>query len=124
MAARAMVAPIESIAEAIQQTNRAYLDGLPGITLDGADKMIASLRKKVGPFVQAVSQLPAVRTKRSEADEMREDAVTLLMNMGLKRLEAQRGVDELLATRDDIVSIQDIITEFFRAQHARSGRAG
>src|SRR5438034_938665 len=49
-AGRAMVAPVEQIAAAIHQANRAYLDGLPGITLDGADKIIASLRKKVGSF--------------------------------------------------------------------------
>jgi Holliday junction DNA helicase RuvA len=119
VAARAMVAPIESIAEAIQQSNRVYLDGLPGITLDGADKIIASLRKKVGPFLQPISRLPAPRARRTEEEEMRDDAVTLLMQMGLKRPEAQRGVDELLASREDITSIQDIITEFFRAQHGR-----
>jgi Holliday junction DNA helicase RuvA len=119
VAARAMVAPIESIAEAIQQANRAYLDSLPGITLDGADKIIASLRKKVTPFVQPISRLPAARPRRTEEEEMRDDAVQLLMQMGLKRPEAQRGVDELLASREDITSIQDIITEFFRAQHAR-----
>jgi Holliday junction DNA helicase RuvA len=118
-AARAMVAPVESIAEAIQQSNRAYLDSLPGITLDGADKMIASLRKKVGPFLQPISRLPAARPRRSEEEEMRDDAVTLLMQMGLKRPEAQRGVDQLLATREDITSIQDIITEYFRAEHGR-----
>jgi hypothetical protein len=38
--------------------------------------------------------------------------------MGLKRPEAQRGVEQLLASRDDITSIQDIITEYFKAQHA------
>jgi Holliday junction DNA helicase RuvA len=125
VAARAMVAPIETIAEAIQQGNRAYLDGLPGITLDGADKIIASLRKKVGPFVQPISRVPATHVRRSEADEMREDAIAILMQTGLKRPEAQRGVDQLLATRDDITTIQDIVTEFFRAQHARTtGRAG
>jgi Holliday junction DNA helicase RuvA len=119
VAARAMVAPTESIAEAIQQSNRVYLDGLPGITLDGADKMIASLRKKVAPFVQPISRLPATHARKSEEEEMRDDAVTLLMRMGLKRPEAQQGVDQLLATRDDITSLQDIITEYFRAQHAR-----
>jgi Holliday junction DNA helicase RuvA len=119
VAARAMVAPIESIAQAIQEPNRVYLDGLPGITLDGADKIIASLRKKVGAFLQPISRLPAARARRSEAEEMRDDAVTLLLQMGLKRPEAQRGVDELLASREDITSIQDIITEFFRAQHGR-----
>ena len=120
LAARAMVAPIESIAEAISSGNRAFLDGLPGVTLDGADKIIASLRKKVGPFVEPTVARPAAATRapRTEADEMRDDAVTLLVQMGLKRLEAQRGVDQLLATRDDVISIQDIITEFFRSQRA------
>src|SRR6478736_4652989 len=74
VAARAMVAPIEGIAEAIQQGNRVYLDGLPGITLDGADKMIASLRKKVGPFVQPTSEVPPPVVRRTDAEEMRDDA--------------------------------------------------
>jgi Holliday junction DNA helicase RuvA len=125
LAARAMVAPIESIAEAIQDGNRAFLDGLPGITLDGADKVIASLRKKVAPFVAAatprVSTLPA---RRSEAEEIRDDAVALLVVMGIKRPDAQRGVDQLLATREDVSSIQDIVTEYFKAQHARTQRSG
>jgi Holliday junction DNA helicase RuvA len=121
VASRAMTAPIEDIAAAIHQANRAYLDGLPGITLDGADKIIASLRKKVGPFLQPLSRVPSVAVggHRSEADEMRADAVQLLMQMGLKRPEAQRGVEQLLASRDDITSLQDIITEYFKAQHAR-----
>jgi Holliday junction DNA helicase RuvA len=118
VASRAMTEPVEAIAAAIHQANRAYLDGLPGITLDGADKIIASLRKKVAPFLQPLSRIPAAPTRRSEADEMRADAVQLLMQMGLKRPEAQRGVEQLLATREDITSIQDIITEYFKAQHA------
>jgi holliday junction DNA helicase RuvA len=122
-AARAMVAPVETLAEAIQQGNRAYLDGLPGITLEGADKIIAGLRKKVGPFVQPAARVAVPRVRLSEADEMREDAITLLIQMGLKRLEAQRGVDQLLAARDDIVSVQDIITHFLRGQAARSQRS-
>src|ERR1700682_5202553 len=67
LAARAMVGPIESIAEAIQDGNRAFLDGLPGITLDGADKIIASLRKKVGPFVQpSTSRASPLPVRKSE----------------------------------------------------------
>jgi holliday junction DNA helicase RuvA len=124
VASRAMVAPIEAIAEAIHQGNRAFLDGLPGITLDGADRMIASLRKKVGPFIRPISRLPAARPRRSDAEELRDDAIRLLMGMGLKRPEAQRGVDQLLSTRDDLTSIQDLITEYFRAQHSRTDRSG
>jgi Holliday junction DNA helicase RuvA len=124
VASRAMTAPVEDIAAAIHQANRAWLDGLPGITLDGADKIIASLRKKVAPFLQPLTRLPAAAARRSEADEMRADAVQLLMQMGLKRPEALRGVDQLLSSRDDITSIQDIITEFFKVQHARGQGAG
>jgi Holliday junction DNA helicase RuvA len=123
VAARAIVAPIETIAEAIQQGNRAYLDGLPGITLEGADKIIASLRKKVGPFVQPAARVAVPRVRLSEADEMREDAIALLVQMGLKHFDAQRGVDQLLAARDDIVSVQDIVTHFLRGQSARSQRS-
>jgi Holliday junction DNA helicase RuvA len=124
LAARAMSTPIEAIAEAIHEGNRAFLDGLPGITLDGADKLIASLRKKVSPFVQPTERIATVRAPRTEADEIRDDAVTLLIQLGLKRLEAQRGVDQLLASRDDITSVQDIITEYFRAQQPRGLRSG
>ena len=60
--------------------------------------------------------------RRSEADEIRDDAVSLLVVMGIKRPEAQRGVDQLLASREDVTSIQDIVTEYFRAQHARTER--
>lgn len=126
LAARSMVVPIEQFAAAVQDGNRAFLDGLPGITLEGADKIIASLRKKVGPFVAPLDGVPRNQPAgpRSEADEMREDAVALLVVMGIKRPEAQRGVDQLLSTREDITSIQDIVTEFLRAQHARAQRSG
>jgi holliday junction DNA helicase RuvA len=124
LAARSMVVPIDSFAEAIQDGNRAFLDGLPGITLDGADKIIASLRKKVGPFVVAMPRTAAPAVRRSEADALREDAVALLVVMGIKRLEAQRGVEQLLASREDITSIQDIVTEYLRVQHSRAQRPG
>ncbi len=121
-AARAMVVPIDQIASAIQDGNRAFLDGLPGVTVDGADKMIASLRKKVAAFVEVADGRAGRREPRTEADEVREDAVSLLVQMGLKRAEAQRAVDGLLGKRDDITSVQDIVTEYFRLQRENRSR--
>jgi Holliday junction DNA helicase RuvA len=120
-AARAMSVPIHEIADAIQQGNRAFLDGLPGITLDGAEKMIASLRKKVGPYVQAPTAQPARRAKAE--DDVRGDAILLLVQMGLKRPDAQRAVDHLLATHEDVLSVQDIVTEYLRGRQ-RAAAAG
>jgi len=121
-AARAIVVPIDQIASAIQGGNRAFLDGLPGITLDGADKMIASLRKKVGPFVEgAEGAAPVRRGPRTPADEVREDAVALLIQMGLKRIDAVRAVSGILSDQDGITSVQDVVTEYLRLhREARS----
>src|SRR5260370_27915643 len=100
-----MVTSTERIDEDSQDGNREFLDGLPGITLDGADKMIASLRKKVAPFVQPTSRIAAVPVRRSEADEIRADAVALLVQMGLKPPEAQRGRDQLFPTPEHALRI-------------------
>lgn len=121
-AARAMAVPIDQIAQAIQDGNRAFLDGLPGITIDGAEKMIASLRKKVGPFVESAPRAAGAR-RHGAQDDIRGDAVLLLVQMGLKRPDAQRAVDQLLASREDIVSVQDIVTEYLRSRQ-RAASAG
>jgi Holliday junction DNA helicase RuvA len=115
-AARAMAVPIAHIAEAIQEGNKAFLDGLPGVTVDGAEKMIASLRKKVGPFVEA--RIPVPRRARTEGDDVLEDAVSLLVVMGVKRPEAQRAVEQLLKDRDEVSTVQDVITAYFRMRRA------
>jgi Holliday junction DNA helicase RuvA len=120
LAARAMAVPIENLAQAIQQGNKVYLDELPGVTLDGAEKMIASLRKKVAPFVHPVAP---VSPRVGAAGGIREDVVNALVHMGARRLDAERGVDDLLATRDDLVTVQDLLTEYLRAYRS-AGRAG
>ena len=118
LAARAMAVPIENVAQAIQQGNKVYLDELPGVTLDGAEKMIATLRKKVASFVQPVQQ-----PQRAVTGGIREDVVNALVHMGARRLDAERGVDHLLATRDDLITVQDLLTEYLRAYRS-AGRAG
>jgi Holliday junction resolvasome RuvABC DNA-binding subunit len=117
LAARAMAVPIENLAQAIQQGNKAYLDELPGVTLDGAEKMIATLRKKVSSFAQPVERL------QRPSGGIREDVVNALVHMGARRLDAERGVDHLLATRDDLITVQDLLTEYLRAYRS-AGRAG
>ena len=42
--------------------------------------------------------------------------------MGVKRPDAQRGVEQLLKDREDITSVQDVITEYFRLQRVSTPR--
>lgn len=114
-AAKAISVPIARIAQAIQEGNKTYLDGLPGITLDGAEKMVAGLRKKVGPFLQTAASSITTASGATRDDEIRDDAIQLLTVMGVKRPDAQRGVDELLSTNEELVTVQDLITTYLRA---------
>src|SRR6266516_4873713 len=49
-APKAMVLPVNVLARAIQEGNRELLDRLPGVSSSGAEKIIASLRKKVAAY--------------------------------------------------------------------------
>jgi Holliday junction DNA helicase RuvA len=117
-AVRAMSLPVSSIARAIQEGNKPFLDGLPGVTLDGAERIIASLRKKVGPFVHEEPE-PLV-ARAAGANELQTDAVDLLVVMGVRRPDAQRGVDQLLGERDDLIGVEDVIREYLRVYHNRT----
>ncbi len=122
VAARAMILPINRIAQAIQEQNTRLVDSLPGISPAGAEKIVATLRQKMATFA-ALEEVEPARVADSR-DELEGLAVALLVVMGIKRPDAQRGVDQLLATREDITSIQDIVTEFLRAQRGRTQRPG
>jgi Holliday junction DNA helicase RuvA len=111
-AARAMVLPINRIAQAIQEGNRQLVDSLPGISADGADKIIVSLRKRVAPFA-ALADVAAPPVPASD-DELERLAVGLLVEMGIKRVDATRDVARLLRDRPDLRAVEDLVMEYFR----------
>jgi Holliday junction DNA helicase RuvA len=111
-AARAMVLPINHIAQAIQEGNRQLVDSLPGISAEGAEKIIASLRKRVAPFA-ALEETAAAPAPASE-DELERLAVALLVEMGIKRPDAQRDVTRLRKEHPDLRTVEDLVMEYFR----------
>lgn len=118
-AAKAMAIPIPRIAAAIVDGNKALLDGLPGVTLEGAEKMIAALRKKVGPFVEKEAPAPVQkRPTPGGPEELKQDAVDLLVVMGVKRPDAQRGVESIVGDDAGLLTVQEVITEYFRLHGA------
>jgi holliday junction DNA helicase RuvA len=117
-AAKAMVLPVNVLATAIQEGNRELLDRLPGVSSTGAEKIIASLRKKVATFttLEHVAAAPPADTR----DELKADATDLLVVMDVKKAEANRGVEQILEAEPDICTVQDVITEFFRRRQKMS----
>lgn len=111
-AAKALVLPVNVLATAIQEGNRELLDRLPGVSSSGAEKIIASLRKKVAEF--ATLEHVAAAPPADSRDELKSDAVDLLVVMDVRKQEAARAVEQILESEPDLYTVQDVITEFFR----------
>jgi holliday junction DNA helicase RuvA len=113
-ACRAMVLPINRIAEAIREQNVRLVDSLPGISTAGAEKIVASLRQKMAPF--EALEVVARPAAAGDDDELKRLAVELLVEMGIKRPDATRSVARLLKERPDIAAVEDVVMEYFRKQ--------
>ena len=111
-AARAMVLPINRIAEAIRDQNTHLVDSLPGISAAGAEKIVATLRKKVGPFAEL--EEVASPTAPTSDDELRRLAVDLLVEMGIRRPDASRAVVKLLEAEPAPRTVEDVVMEYFK----------
>lgn len=106
-ALRAMVRPVQEVAAMIEDQDAKGLSGLPGIGPATAEKIIATLRRKIPKFALLIGrELPAggdkVRDIASEAfDAMRalghSDAdARRLIDEALERKKKYKDVDELL----------------------------
>ena len=111
-AARAMVLPINRIAQAIAEQNTRLVDSLPGISAAGAEKIVATLRQKVASF--AALEDTAAPPRPADDDELKRLAVELLVEMGIKRPDATRDVTRLLKARPELQAVEDVVMEYFR----------
>jgi Holliday junction DNA helicase RuvA len=111
-AARAMVLPINRIAQAIQEQNTRLVDSLPGISAAGAEKIVATLRQKVATFA-ALEEEPS-GAQPADDDELKRLSITLLVEMGIKRPDATRDVTRLLKARPELRAVEDVVMEYFR----------
>jgi holliday junction DNA helicase RuvA len=111
-AARAMVLPIHSMAEAIRDQNTHLVDSLPGISAAGAEKIVASLRRKVERFT-TLEEPPGPDLPPSD-DELKRLATDLLVEMGIRRPDAGRAVAKLLEADPPPRTVEDVVMEYFK----------
>jgi Holliday junction DNA helicase RuvA len=113
-AARALVLPVNRIAAAIRDGNRGLIDNLPGVSADGADKIIAALKKKVDRFASLEDGEESTATLSGDREELKQDSLALLVDMGVRRAEALVTVNRILESQPEITRVEDVVTEFFR----------
>jgi holliday junction DNA helicase RuvA len=123
-ALKALVRPIKEIADAIQRQDSKYLTTLPGIGGATAEKIVATLRRKVtrfalmpAPRIIMVDGQPPIEEPAGAAQvegNVLEDSYQALVAVGHGPVEARDLLDRVLASGKTFASVEDVFEEIYR----------
>jgi len=117
VAARALVAPIADIAEAIVRKDERFLRRLPGIGPQKCRNIVAQLEGKVAKYALLPREEAPKPPPREEVDDVGVLVRDVLVRqMGLKPGEADQAIREALARRPDIDAPEALFEEIYRAR--------
>jgi holliday junction DNA helicase RuvA len=117
VAARALVAPIAEIAEAIVRKDERFLRRLPGIGPQKCRNIVAQLEGKVAKYALLPRDEAPKPPPREEPDAVRVLVRDVLVRqMGLRPGEAEQAIREALARRPDIDAPEALFEEIYRAR--------
>ncbi len=119
-ALKALVRPVREVADAIQRQDVKWLTTLPGVGGPTAEKIIATLKKKVARFALA----PAPTTRAEEdgdgptptvvvGSDILDEAYAALLVLGQNPIEARIRLDNLVATGKTFASTEEVIREIY-----------
>lgn len=111
-ACRALTLSFSVIAGAIDRGDMALLKTLPGIGEQKAREIIAKLQGKVGKFCliqdKFSEELPRVK------DDMKEEALNVLMQLQYKKAEAKEMIDKAIRRNPKASSCEAILNEVYK----------
>lgn len=120
-ALKALVRPMNEIANAIQRQDSKWLTTLPGIGPATAEQVVATLRRKVTKF--ALAPEPSANGDNGDGPAPRavvvdgnviEDAYQALLSVGHSPIEARNRLDKVLATGRSYGSAEEILLEVYK----------
>ena len=112
-AARAMVLPINRIAEAIRDQNTHLVDSLPGHQRGRRREDRGDAAARRSGRSPSWKRSPSPDAPPSD-DELRRLAVDLLVEMGIRRPDASRAVVKLLEADPPPRTVEDVVMEYFK----------
>jgi Holliday junction DNA helicase RuvA len=121
-ALKALVRPVKEVADAIQRQDSKWLTTLPGIGAATAEKVIATLKRKVTRYALATASRAQVNGTESPGPEpvgglggeVLEQTYVALMALGQSPIEARLSLDHALRSGKTFESVQDVITYIFQ----------
>ena len=117
VAARALVAPITDIADAIVRKDERFLRRLPGIGPQKCRNNVAQLEGKVAKYALLPREETPKLAPREEGDEVGALVRDVLVRqMGLRPGEADQAIRDALARNPDIDAPEGLFEEIYRAR--------
>lgn len=114
-AMKAIVHPIERIADAVERKDVGFLRRLPGIGERTAEKIVAALHGKMGKYALLRSEA-RVAAEEPPADFHEEVIQVLTGQLGHRMPEARRMVEEALRRNPTITSTEALFEEVYRVE--------
>lgn len=120
-ALRAMAINTGSIAAAIEDRDLGVLQSLPEIGRRSAETIVATLRGKVGQFVDSGGRVAVGAGGRVTSNgggrtggSLSKEALTVLVQLGERRQDAAAWIDQVLAGDEPPTDVQGVIAEVYR----------
>ncbi|MCA9230769.1 MAG: Holliday junction DNA helicase RuvA [Planctomycetales bacterium] len=115
-ALRAMVRPVQEVAQLIEDQDSKGLSGLPGIGPATAERIIAKLRRKVPKFALLIGR-DSPQTAEVERDVVSE-AFEVLRALGHGEADARRLLDEALSQKKIYKDVESLLHTVYQQRNA------
>lgn len=99
----------DSLLDAIAQGDVVKLQSIPGVGKKTAERISLELKDKAQK-ARSDSDLPPVKVSSNEDKEIRDDALSALMNLGYSTKAAGKAIDKALSVSGEI-TLEAVITE-------------
>ena len=111
-ALKSLTIPISRIAKAIEIGDKGTIKSLPGIGNRMADMIVAELKGKMSKF--ALIKDEKFKVDLDEKSGVREEVLTVLLQLGYKSSEAQKLVDDVIIKNPELDSSEMLIDQIFK----------
>jgi Holliday junction DNA helicase RuvA len=116
VALKALCAPVQTIARAIETKDTATLVSLPGIGKRTAEKIIAELNGKLAKFA-LIREDEEIRVPVREPD-FKDEVIEVLIQLGYSQAESEAMLRRALSAKVQPETAEELIREIFKQQHS------
>ena len=119
-AVKALVLPIGTIAQAVDEGDLSLLRSLPGIGAQRAKEIVAKLQGKVGKYALMPSKPASAAPAEAGQPALEEEAVAVLVQLEYTKTEAKDMIRAALQRNPGVKSSEDLLNEVYRQQRLAS----